>query len=126
MHVCVPRYSLNLSSQLVQQVTSLRVPRVMSIPVYRIANAKHDKIPKGSEIVDEQDIKANGFAYVRDLPEDKRNYTWYVVKEDDHVVLLGIQDLVVDKDGTKLYLPVTWSSDECCCRLCICIAISAC
>ena len=78
----------------------------MSIPVYEIANAKHDKIPKHSEVVQDQEIKPNGFAYVRDLPQEQRNYTWYAVKEDDHVALLGIQDLIVQKDGTKLYLPV--------------------
>ena len=81
----------------------------MSIPVYEIANAKHDKIPKHSEVVQDQEIKPNGFAYVRDLPHEQRNYTWYAVKEDDHVALLGIQDLIVEKEGTKLYLPVRTS-----------------
>ena len=85
----------------------------MSIPVYQIANAKHDKLPKHSEVVQDQEIKPNGFAYIRDVPEEQKNYTWYAVKEDDHVVLLGIEDLIVQKDGTKLYLPVRRGAQAC-------------
>lgn len=79
---------------------------MVAIQVYKISTAKNDKLPKHSEIVQEQEINPNGFAYARDMPKDEQNYTWYVVGEDEHLTLLTIEDLVVEKDGTMLYLPV--------------------
>ena len=79
---------------------------MVAIQVYKISTAKNGKLPKHSEIVQEQEINPNGFAYARDMPKDEQNYSWYVVGEDEHLTLLTIEDLVVEKDGTMLYLPV--------------------
>ncbi|DBB00568.1 hypothetical protein WJX82_008165 [Trebouxia sp. C0006] len=82
---------------------------MVAIQVYKISTAKNDKLPKHSEIVQEQEINPNGFAYARDMPKDEQNCTWYVVGEDEHLMLLTIEDLVVEKDGTMLYLPESLS-----------------
>ncbi len=93
---------------------------MVAIQVYKISTAKNDKLPKHSEIVQEQEINPNGFAYARDMPKDQQNCTWYVVGEDEHLTLLTIEDLVVEKDGTLLYLPVLYCPDLSCSQLLAC------
>ena len=85
---------------------------MVAIQVYRISTAKNGKLPKHSEVVQEQEINPDGFAYARDMPKDEQNYTWYAVGEDDKLLLLTIEDLVVEKDGTILYLPVSASFER--------------
>ena len=93
---------------------------MVAIQVYKISTAKNDKLPKHSEIVQEQEINPNGFAYARDMPKNEQNYTWYAVSEDEHLTLLTIEDLVVEKAGTMLYLPVIRCLDLSCCEMLAC------
>jgi len=42
---------------------------MVAIQVYKISTAKYEKLPKHCEIVQEQEINPNGFAYARDMPK---------------------------------------------------------
>ncbi len=98
--------SLSHLVKLAKDILWTATVNMATIPVYKISTAKNGKLPKHSEVFQDQEINPSGFAYARDMPKDEQNYTWYAVAEDEQLLLLTIEDLVVEKEGTMLYLPV--------------------